>query len=106
MDCTLTHVDDTDMYRVLSVVEEMSATLAEAAQNLGKALRAIDAEMSNLEKRLSADAAKLEEALLRAELSEADRETLMAALARVEGTAAAVANFTHKRDGSMPPHHP
>jgi uncharacterized membrane protein len=85
------------MWRVLSVVEQMSTSLNDASRYLADALGAIDAEMSSLQTRLHADAHNLRTSIAGADLSDEDRAVLLATLSRVENTADAVAAFAHHR---------
>lgn len=85
------------MWRVLSVVEQMSTSLNDASRYLADALGAIDDEMTSLQARLHADAHELRASIARAELNDEDRAVLLATLGRVESTADAVAEFAHNR---------
>lgn len=87
------------MYRVVAVVEQMSVSLSDAAKSVADALRAIDAEMSLLQARLANDADQLKRAVDQADVNDGDRAALMAALARVQETANAVAGFAHRDRG-------
>ncbi len=90
------------MWRVLSVVEDMSASLINAAQYLGEALEAIDHEMTTLQERLHADAQHLRDGIASADLSDTDRDSLLTTLARIELTAESVATFAHGRQPGTP----
>lgn len=90
------NTDQMDMWRVLAVVEQMSHSLTSATEYLAQALRAIDAEMSSLQRRLAADADALRQAVDDAHLSEKDAAALLSALERVEVTATSVAAFAHR----------
>jgi hypothetical protein len=85
------------MWRVLSIVEEMSQSLNQAAGLLEDALRVMDQEMGRLQERLHADARSLREDLERVALSDCDRGTLLVTLDRIEATAETVAAFVHRR---------
>jgi hypothetical protein len=83
------------VWRVLTVVERMGASLAEASFYLTAALKAIDEEITNLQRILEADAIELHRVIDEIGLTEADREKILAVGVRIEETALRVTRFVH-----------
>lgn len=84
------------MWRVLGVIERMGHTLGEAAATLEVLVETVDVEMTWLGQTLASDAQALREVVAQVDITDGQRDALIATVERIELTAQRVGLFAHR----------